>query len=153
LSQFLLARDPCFPDWTLQVLARNRTPLCKVLPKLDLSLHTRSPFQTQYLHNLQKFGLQDIFAFLVLLAGLGGLVVLPPHCLIALLAHDVPHDVYACGHFAFYSLLGDFDVDDAREKEGFAVLTAELLDYSVSYRESDWKMECEVMNRYFSGQV
>jgi hypothetical protein len=53
----------------------------------------------------------------------------------------------------FYSLLGDFDVDDAREKEGFAVLTAELLDYSVSYRESDWKMECEVMNRYFSGQV
>lgn len=68
--------------------------------------------------------------FLVLLAALKRLVVLPANNLVALLAGDVADDVAACGHVAFCGVRGGY-VDDVGEEVGFAVLAAEVLEMRV----------------------
>lgn len=78
----------------------------------------------------QQLGLEDELALLVLLAALVGLVVLPAHRLLALAAGDVAHDVAARGHVALAGL-AHVDVDHRVEKEGFAVLAAEVLESCV----------------------
>jgi hypothetical protein len=78
----------------------------------------------------QQLGLKDIFILLILLTGLIGLIVLPPNRLIALLAHDVAHNVSASRHAALRGL-ALADVDYRREQEGFAVLAPEVAAYDV----------------------
>lgn len=78
------------------------------------------------IHRTQQLGLEYELALLVLLARLVRLVVLPPHRLLALPAHDVPDDVPARRHVAFCGV-GLRDVHDGVEEVGFAVLAAEVL--------------------------
>lgn len=75
---------------------------------------------------LKQLRLQYKFPLLVLLAGLVGLVILPPHCFIALSAYDVSDDMSSCCHVPLHCF-GSFDVHDAGEEEGFAMLAAEVL--------------------------
>jgi hypothetical protein len=77
------------------------------------------------IHCAQQLALQNILVLLVLLTGLICLVVLPPHRFVALLAHDVPHDVSARRHIPFHGITLS-DVDHGGEEEGFAVLAAEV---------------------------
>lgn len=74
----------------------------------------------------QQLRLQDELALLVLLTRFVRLVVLPPHCLLALLADDVAHLVPARCHVPLHGF-GLRGVDDGVEEEGFAVLAAEVL--------------------------
>ena len=78
-------------------------------------------------YRTQQLGLEYELPFLVLLARLERLVVLPAHRLLALPAHDVPHDMPSRRHVAFGGF-GLRDVDDGVEEVGFAVLAAEVLD-------------------------
>ena len=77
-------------------------------------------------HDLQQFRLQYKFPFLVLFVRLISFIIFPPHRLIALSAYNVPYDMSPRGHVPFHGF-GGFDVDDAGEEEGFAVLAAEVL--------------------------
>ena len=79
------------------------------------------------IHRTQQLRLQYEFPFLVLLRRLKRLVVLPPHRLLALPAHYVPHDVPARRHVAFVGVRLR-NVDDGVEEVGFAVLAAEVLE-------------------------
>jgi hypothetical protein len=74
----------------------------------------------------EQLRLQDELSFLVLLARLVGLVVLPADRLLALAALDVAHYVTARGHVALVRV-GLGDVDDAVEQVRLAVLAAEVL--------------------------
>ena len=78
------------------------------------------------IHRTQQLRLQYEFAFLVLLRRLERLVVLPPHRLLALPAHDVPHNVPTRRHVAFVGVRLR-NVDDGVEEVGFAMLAAEVL--------------------------
>lgn len=78
------------------------------------------------IHRAEQLGLEYELAFLVLLARLVRLVVLPAHRLLALPAHDVAHNVPARRHVALRGV-GLRDVHDAAEEVGFAVLAAEVL--------------------------
>lgn len=78
------------------------------------------------IHNLQQLRLQNELSLLILLARLVSLVIFPPDCLIALSAYNVTDDVPPCRHVPFLGF-GRFDVDDAGEEEGFAVLATEVL--------------------------
>ena len=78
----------------------------------------------------QQLRLQDELSFLVFLILLVGLIVLPPHRLLALPAENVPHHVSPRRHVALGG--GTFvDIDHAGEEEGFAVLAAEVLCVSI----------------------
>jgi hypothetical protein len=68
---------------------------------------------------------ENKLAFLVLLAALVRLVVLPPHRLFALSTLDVSHDVSARRHVAL-ARLASLDVYDCVEEICFAVLAAEV---------------------------
>lgn len=74
----------------------------------------------------QQLGLQDVLSLLVLLRSLVSLIVLPPNSSLALLAHNVPHNVSACRHVALARILL-LDIDDGVEQICFAMLTAEVL--------------------------
>jgi len=78
----------------------------------------------------QQLGLQDVLSLLVLLRSLVSLIVLPPNGSLALLAHNVPHNVSTCCHVALAWLLL-LDIDDGVEQICFAMLTAEVPTYDV----------------------
>lgn len=74
----------------------------------------------------QELRLENELPFLVLLAGLKCLVVLPADCLFALAAMYVANDVAARGHVALVRFrLGD--VDNLIEEVSLAMLAAEIL--------------------------
>jgi hypothetical protein len=77
-------------------------------------------------HNLQQLRFQYKFTLFILFARLVGFVVFPPHRLSALSTYDVPDDVPSRCHVSLHGL-GGFNIDDAGEEEGFAVLAAEVL--------------------------
>lgn len=78
----------------------------------------------------QQLALQDELAFLVLLAGLISLVIFPANSLITLFANNVSYNMAACRHITLHGF-GLFDVHNAREKEGFAMLAAEVARYDI----------------------
>jgi hypothetical protein len=82
------------------------------------------PFRSSR-HRAKQFTLQDELPFLVLLARLVRLVILPPYTLIALLAVDIPNQVSSCRHVPLGGI-GCSSVDDVVEEEGLAVLAAEV---------------------------
>ena len=74
----------------------------------------------------QKLGLQYKLPLLIFLTALKGLIILPPHRLVALSASNIPYNMSASGHVA----LGGFAcgyIYDVVEEVGFAVLAAEIL--------------------------
>ena len=87
-----------------------------------------NPHTVYLIHRTQQLRLQYELAFLVLLRRLERLVVLPPHRLLALPAHNIPHDVPTRRHVAFVGVRLR-NVDDGVEEVGFAVLPAEVLRY------------------------
>ena len=77
-------------------------------------------------YSTEQFCFQDELPFLVLLAGLISLIILPAHSFLTLSAVDVAYDVTTGGHIALVRLrLGD--VYNAVEKICFSMLTAEVL--------------------------
>lgn len=79
----------------------------------------------------EEFCLEDELSLLVFFRGFIGLVVLPSHRLLALLAAYVSHYVSSSRHVTISCLAGD-DVDYAVEEESFAMLAAEVLESSIS---------------------
>lgn len=73
----------------------------------------------------QQLRLKNILVLLVLLTRLVSLVVLPPDCLVALLAHDIAHNVPPGRHVALHGVALP-DVDHRGEEERLAVLAAEI---------------------------
>ena len=88
----------------------------------------KNPPTIHLIHRTQQLRLQYEFAFLVLLRRLVRLVVLPPHRLLALPAHYIPHNVPTRRHVAFAGVRLR-NVHDGVEEVGFAVLAAEVLHY------------------------
>ena len=78
------------------------------------------------MHLDQQLGLQNVFAFLVLLGVLKRPLILPTHEMPTLSAVYVPYDVPSRGHISLCGIAG-VDVDDVFEEEGFAVLASEVL--------------------------
>ena len=79
----------------------------------------------------QQLRLQNEFVLLVPLGWLVGSIVLPADVLLALTARYVTDDVFSGRHAAFLR----FPLNDVYylvKKEGFAMLTAEVLKYYVS---------------------
>ncbi len=74
----------------------------------------------------KQLRLQDKLPFLILLASLECLVILPSHCLVTLSAGDVADDVSARGHVALRGI-ASYDIDDVIEEVGLAMLAAEVL--------------------------
>ncbi len=74
----------------------------------------------------QQLGLEDELALLVLLGALERLIVLPPHRLLALAAHDVADNVAARRHVAL-ARLARVDVDHRIEEVRLAMLSSEVL--------------------------
>jgi hypothetical protein len=81
-------------------------------------------------YHAEQLTLENEFPFLILLRCLIGLVVLPPHCLIAVFAFDVSHDVSSRRHVPLHGF-GLLDVDNSREEVGFAMLAAEVARYYI----------------------
>ena len=84
------------------------------------------PHTIHLIHRTQQLRLQYELAFFVLLRRLVRLVVLPPHRLLTLPAHYIPHDVPTGRHVAFAGVRLR-NVHDGVEEVGFAVLAAEVL--------------------------
>ena len=108
--------NACFPPFLAHQAYPHHSPL----------LCCRNPTQIYLIHRTQQLRLQYEFAFLVLLRRLVRLVVLPPHRLLALPAHYIPHDVPTRRHVAFAGVRLR-NVHDGVEEVGFAVLAAEVL--------------------------
>jgi len=81
-------------------------------------------------HIAKQLGLQDILSFLVFLARLECLIVLPAHGLVALSAGNIPHDVSACGHIPLTGIARR-DVDDVVEKVSLPMLAPEISAYDI----------------------
>ena len=77
-------------------------------------------------HYAEELFFQDELALFVLFTGLIGLIVLPPHCFLALPACNVSNNVLPRGHAALHRL-GLGDVDNAVKQIRLAMLTAEVL--------------------------
>lgn len=77
-------------------------------------------------HGAKELRLQDKLPFLVFLAGLIRLVVLPAYSLFTLSAVYIAYDVTAGGHVALVRLRLGY-VDDAVKEVGFAVLATKVL--------------------------
>lgn len=93
---------------------------------MEIEAGASSRGQIRLAHNAKQFLLQNELSFLVLLAALVGLVVLPTHSLLALAAGDVTDDV-ATGRHAALDGIGLSDVHDCVEEVSFAMLAAEVL--------------------------
>jgi hypothetical protein len=83
----------------------------------------------------EQLSLQDVLSFLIFLARLKCLIVLPAYGLIALSARNIPHDVPACRHVPLAGI-ARCDVDNVVEEVRFAMLAPEILIHYVSNESS-----------------
>ena len=83
----------------------------------------------------KQFRFQNELALLVFLRLLEGAIVLPTNGPFALLAFDVPHDVFACCHVPLVRV-ELINVDNVVEEIGLAMLSSEVLTESVTTRGS-----------------
>jgi len=84
-------------------------------------------------HIAKQLGLQDVLSFLVLLARLKCLIILPAYRLVALSAGNISHDMSACCHIPLASIARR-NVDDVVEKIRLPMLAPEILTCHVSNR-------------------
>lgn len=111
------------------------------VPETPLNAYSKKPTNPMPIHQpcchsrhgAQQLRLKDEFAFLVFLAGLVRLIVLPTHRLLTLSAMYVAYYVATGRHVALVRLrLGD--VDDLVKEVCFAVLAAEILERTCQQR-------------------
>lgn len=94
----------------------------------------------------QKFGFEDIFAFLVFLCCFERLVVLPAYRLFALSACDIANYVFTSGHIALVGLTS-IDVDDHMEKVCLPMLSTKVLFANHKHRQRYWDNASESNER------
>ena len=89
------------------------------------------PIRAASCHIAEQLGLQDVLSFLVLLARLKCLVILPAYRFVALSAGNISYDVSACRHIPLAGITSR-DIDDVVEEIRLSMLAPEILACHVS---------------------
>jgi len=90
----------------------------------------RPAVETVSCHIAEQLGLQDVLSFLIFLARLKRLIILPAYRLVTLSARNISHDVSAGRHVPLTGIAGR-DVDDVVKEVCFAMLAPEISAYDI----------------------